>query len=44
MDSSNFSKRLLKDDTEDAETISLGNYYEHDTCLIYCIVYTVSKS
>jgi len=27
MDSSNFSKRLLKDDTEGAETISCNEFY-----------------
>ena len=27
MDSSNFSKRLLKDDTKGAQTISLGNEF-----------------
>jgi len=33
MDSSNFSKQLLKDDTEGAETISLGN--EFHICTIW---------
>jgi len=29
MDGSDFSKRLLKDDTEDAETMSLGNEFHN---------------